>query len=40
MLWGCFLTAGTGRFVRVETKINAAMYRDISKDNLLQSGQS
>ncbi|KAK1801386.1 hypothetical protein P4O66_023067, partial [Electrophorus voltai] len=37
MLWGCFLVAGTVRLVRVEGKMNAAMYRDILEENLLQS---
>ncbi len=26
MLWGCFSVAGTGRLVRIEGKMNAAMY--------------
>ena len=37
MLWGCFSAAGTGRLVRIEGKMNAAMYRDILDENLLQS---
>ncbi|KAK3571159.1 hypothetical protein QTP86_003670 [Hemibagrus guttatus] len=37
MLWGCFSGAGTGRLVRIEGKMNAAMYRDILDENLLQS---
>ncbi|KAK3554572.1 hypothetical protein QTP70_025523 [Hemibagrus guttatus] len=37
MLWGCFSAAGTGRLVRMERKMNAAMYRDILDENLLQS---
>ena len=37
MLWGCFSPAGTGRLVRIEGKMNAAMYRDILDENLLQS---
>ena len=37
MLWGCFSAAGTGRLVRIKRKINAAMYRDIPEENLLQS---
>uniref|UniRef100_A0A9J8CT63 Uncharacterized protein n=1 Tax=Cyprinus carpio carpio TaxID=630221 RepID=A0A9J8CT63_CYPCA len=28
---------GTGRLVRIEGKMNAAMYRDILDENLLQS---
>ncbi len=35
---GCLSAAGTGRLVRIEGKINAAMYRDILDENLLQSG--
>ncbi|KAK3524916.1 hypothetical protein QTP86_011472 [Hemibagrus guttatus] len=37
MLWGCFSAARTGRLVRIEGKMNAAMYRDILDENLLQS---
>ncbi|KAK3550789.1 hypothetical protein QTP70_005471 [Hemibagrus guttatus] len=37
MLRGCFSAAGTGRLVRMEGKMNAAMYRDILDENLLQS---
>uniref|UniRef100_A0AAQ4R964 Transposase Tc1-like domain-containing protein n=1 Tax=Gasterosteus aculeatus aculeatus TaxID=481459 RepID=A0AAQ4R964_GASAC len=29
MLWGCFSAGGTGRLVRIEGKMNAAMYRDL-----------
>ena len=38
MLWGCFSAAGTGRIVRIEGKINAAMYSDILDENLFQTG--
>uniref|UniRef100_A0A8C4RFJ6 Transposase n=1 Tax=Erpetoichthys calabaricus TaxID=27687 RepID=A0A8C4RFJ6_ERPCA len=37
MLWGCFSAAGTGRLVRINEKMTAAMYRDILDENLLQS---
>ncbi|KAK3512237.1 hypothetical protein QTP70_001089 [Hemibagrus guttatus] len=37
MLWGCFSAAGTGRLVRIAGKMNAAMYKDILDENLLQS---
>ncbi|KAK1784651.1 hypothetical protein P4O66_003334 [Electrophorus voltai] len=37
IMLGCFSAAGTGRLVRVERKMNAAMYRDILEENLLQS---
>ncbi len=39
MLWGCFSVAGTGRLVAIEGKMNAAKYRDILDENLLQSAQ-
>ena len=39
MLWGCFLAAETGRLVAIEGKMNAAKYRDIREENLLQSAQ-
>ena len=35
MLWWCFSAADTGRLVRIEGKMNAAMYRDILDENLL-----
>ncbi len=37
MLWGCFSVAGTGRLVKIEGKMNAAMYTVILYENLLQS---
>ncbi len=39
MLWGCFSAAGTGRLVAIEGKMNAAKYREILDENLLQSAQ-
>uniref|UniRef100_A0A9J7Z527 Uncharacterized protein n=1 Tax=Cyprinus carpio carpio TaxID=630221 RepID=A0A9J7Z527_CYPCA len=39
MLWGCFSAAGTGRLVAIEGKMNAAKYRDIPDENLLQGAQ-
>uniref|UniRef100_A0AAZ3SNY7 Transposase n=1 Tax=Oncorhynchus tshawytscha TaxID=74940 RepID=A0AAZ3SNY7_ONCTS len=39
MLWGCFSTAGIGRLVRIEGKMNGAKYREILDENLLQSTQ-
>jgi transposase len=39
MLWGCCSAAGTGRLVRIEGRINRAMYREILDLNLLQSAQ-
>ena len=39
MLWRCFSAAGTGRLVRIEGKMNAAKYREILDENLLQSAQ-
>uniref|UniRef100_A0AAR2LPK0 Uncharacterized protein n=1 Tax=Pygocentrus nattereri TaxID=42514 RepID=A0AAR2LPK0_PYGNA len=37
MVWACFAASGPGRLVRIEGKMNAAMYRDILDKNLLQS---
>ena len=37
MLWGCFSAARTGTLVRMEGKMNAAMYRDILDEKLPQS---
>uniref|UniRef100_A0A8C9YFX9 Transposase n=1 Tax=Sander lucioperca TaxID=283035 RepID=A0A8C9YFX9_SANLU len=39
MLWGCFSAAGTGQLVAIEGKMNAAKYRDILEENLIQSAQ-
>ncbi len=39
MLWGCFSAAETGQLVAIEGKMNAAKYRDILDENLLQSAQ-
>ena len=39
MLCGCFSTAGTGRLVRIEGKMNGDKYREILDENLLQSAQ-
>jgi hypothetical protein len=39
MLWGCVSAAGTGRLVRIESKMNRAKYREIFDENLLQSTQ-
>ena len=39
MLWGCFSTAGTGRLVRIEAKMNGAKNREILDEKLLQSAQ-
>ena len=39
LLWGCLLAAGTGRLVRIETKMNGAKYSEILDENMLQSAQ-
>ncbi len=40
MLWGCFSAAGTGRLVRIEGKMNAAIYRDILDEHGPQTGST
>ena len=37
MLWGRFSSAGTGKLVRVDGKIDGAKYRTILEENLLES---
>ena len=37
MLWGSFSAARTKRLVKIEGEMNAAMYRDILNENLIQS---
>ena len=39
MLWGCFSPAGTGKLVRIESKMNGAKYREILDENLHQNTQ-
>ncbi|KAL0147737.1 hypothetical protein M9458_056976, partial [Cirrhinus mrigala] len=39
LVLGCFSAAGTGRLVAIEGKMNAAKYRDILDENLLQSAR-
>lgn len=36
LLWWCLSSAGTGRLVRIKGKINAALYRAMFDENLLQ----
>ena len=40
MLWGCFSAKGTGRLIRVEGRMNGAMYHGILSQNLLPSGRA
>lgn len=39
MLWGCFSSAGTGKLVRVDGKMDGAKYRTILEENLLESAK-
>ncbi len=39
-MWGCFSAAGTGEVIREDGKLNAAKYRDIHNENLVQSAQN
>ncbi len=40
MQWGCFSVAGTGEVIREDGKLNAAKYRDIVNESLVQSSQN
>ena len=37
MLWGCFSSAGTGKLVRTEGKMDGTKYRAILEENLFVS---
>uniref|UniRef100_A0A803JWW4 Transposase Tc1-like domain-containing protein n=1 Tax=Xenopus tropicalis TaxID=8364 RepID=A0A803JWW4_XENTR len=39
MLWGCLSSAGTGKLVRVDGKMDGAKYRAILEENLLESAK-
>ncbi|KAL0150495.1 hypothetical protein M9458_054312 [Cirrhinus mrigala] len=39
MLWGCFSSAGTGKLVRVDGKMDGAKYKAILEENLLESAK-
>ncbi|KAJ7345776.1 hypothetical protein JRQ81_001726 [Phrynocephalus forsythii] len=39
MLWGCFSSAGTGKLVRIDGKMDGAKYRAILEENLLESAK-
>ncbi|MCJ8737809.1 hypothetical protein PDJAM_G00028230 [Pangasius djambal] len=39
MLWGCFSSAGTGKLVRVDGKMDGAKYRAILDENMLESAK-
>ncbi|KAL7855533.1 hypothetical protein AOLI_G00191370 [Acnodon oligacanthus] len=39
VLWGCFSSAGTGRLVRVDGKMDGAKYRAVLEENLLDSAK-
>ena len=39
MLWGCFSSAGTGKLVWVDGKMDGAKYRTILEENLLESAK-
>lgn len=39
MLWGHFAAASPERLVKVEGKMNAAKYKEILEDNLIQSAR-
>lgn len=37
MLWECISSSGSGKLVRIEAKMNAAKYTEITEENLLLS---
>ncbi len=37
MLWGCFSAKGTGRLLRIEGRMDGAMYHEILGNNVLHS---
>ncbi len=39
MIWGCFSSAGTGKLVRIDGRMNGAKYRAILEENLLESAK-
>ena len=39
MLWGCFSSAGTGKLVRVDGKVDGAKYRAILEEILLEAAK-
>jgi hypothetical protein len=39
MLWGCILSAGTGKLVRIEGMKDGANYREIIEGHLFQSSR-
>uniref|UniRef100_A0A803JMP8 Transposase Tc1-like domain-containing protein n=1 Tax=Xenopus tropicalis TaxID=8364 RepID=A0A803JMP8_XENTR len=39
LLWGCFSAKGTGQLIRINGKMDGAMYREILNDNLLPSAR-
>jgi hypothetical protein len=39
MLWRCFLSAGTGKLVRIEGMMDGAKYREILEGSLFQSSR-
>ena len=39
MVWACFSSAGTGKMVKIEGKMDAAKYRTILDENLLESAK-
>ncbi|MGH0167546.1 UNVERIFIED_CONTAM: hypothetical protein FKN15_053097 [Acipenser sinensis] len=40
MLWGCFSSAGSGKLVRIEGRMDGAKYRRILKENLFESAKT
>ena len=39
MVWACFSSAGTGKMVKIDGKMDGAKYRTILEENLLESAK-
>ncbi|MEE6499597.1 hypothetical protein FKM82_003512 [Ascaphus truei] len=40
MLWGCFSSAGTGKLVSIEGRMDGAKYRHVLEEKLFESAKT
>ncbi|KAM7388883.1 hypothetical protein PAMP_022892 [Pampus punctatissimus] len=40
MVWACFSSAGTGKMVKIDGKMDGAKYRTILEENLMESARA